>query len=189
VEAEVASKVLDALTGKFAGAILGTSTAYGDDVAVIKREGLLDIARFLRDDPAMAFNLPCYCTCIDYLGMELLTVSPTTPLAVPAIPAVLPEETPRFAMVYELRSLSHRHRIRLKVPLQENDLKVPTLSGLWIAFNWMERETYDMYGVAFEGHPDLRRILMYDEFIGYPLRKDYPKERRQPLVRREWSDE
>ena len=70
-----------------------------------------------------------------------------------------------------------------------NDLKLPTLSGLWAAFNWLERETYDMYGVAFEGHPDLRRIFMYDEFIGHPLRKDYPKERRQPLVRREWSDE
>ena len=58
---------------------------------------------------------------------------------------------------------------------------------LWPAFNWLERESYDMYGVAFEGHPDLRRILMYEEFIGHPLRKDYPKEARQPLVRRDFS--
>jgi NADH-quinone oxidoreductase subunit C len=185
----MASVVLDALRGKFAGAILETSSDYGDDVAVIARESLHEVAAFLRDDPAMAFNYPCYCTCVDYLGMELLTVSPTTPLAVPSIPAVLPEEAPRFAMVYELRSLTHRTRIRLKVPLQEDDLKVPTLSDLWPAFNWLERETYDMYGVAFDGHPDLRRIFMYDEFIGFPLRKDYPKERRQPLVRREWTDE
>jgi NADH-quinone oxidoreductase subunit C len=181
--------MLDALRARFGGAVLETSSAYGDDVAVIKRESLHEVAAFLRDDPAMAFNYPCYCTCVDYLGMEMLTVSPTTPLAVPSIQAVLPDEAPRFAMVYEIRSLTHRHRIRLKVPLQEGDLKVPTLSDLWPAFNWLERETYDMYGVAFEGHPDLRRIFMYDEFIGFPLRKDYPKERRQPLVRREWSDE
>ena len=185
----MATAVLDALRARFGGAILDSSNAYGDDVAVVKRESLREVAAFLKDDPAMAFNYPCYCTCVDYLGMEMLTVSPTTPLAVPSIQAVLPEEAPRFAMVYELRSLSHRTRIRLKVPLQENDLKVPTLSDLWPAFNWLERETYDMYGVAFEGHPDLRRIFMYDEFIGFPLRKDYPKERRQPLVRREWSDE
>ena len=185
----MASVVLDALRGKFGGAVLETSSDYGDDVAVIARESLHEVAAFLRDDPAMAFNYPCYCTCVGYLGMELLTLSPTTPLAVPHIPAVLPEEAPRFAMVYELRSLTHRTRIRLKVPLQEGDLKVATLSDLWPAFNWLERETYDMYGVAFDGHPDLRRIFMYDEFIGFPLRKDYPKERRQPLVRREWSDE
>jgi NADH-quinone oxidoreductase subunit C len=185
----MAVKVLEALKAKFGSAILDTTSAYGDDVAVVKREALRDIAAFLRDDPAMAFNYPCYCTCVDYLGMELLTVSPTTPLAVPSIPETLDEEAPRFGMVYELRSLTHRHRIRLKVPLQEGDLKVPTLSDLWPAFNWLERETYDMYGVAFEGHPDLRRIFMYDEFIGFPLRKDYPKERRQPLVRREWTDE
>ena len=185
----MATPVLDALRARFGGAILDSSNAYGDDVAVVKRESLHEVAAFLRDDPAMAFNYPCYCTCVDYLGMEMLTVSPTTPLAVPSIQAVLPEEAPRFAMVYELRSLTHRTRIRLKVPLQENDLKVPTLSDLWPAFNWLERETYDMYGVAFEGHPDLRRIFMYEEFIGFPLRKDYPKERRQPLVRREWSDE
>ena len=185
----MARKVLDALTARFGARILETSSAYGDDVAVVEREALVEVAGFLRDDPAMAFDLPCYCTCIDYLGMEMLTVSPTTPLAVPSIPAELPAESPRFAMVYELRSIKHRHRIRLKIPLRENDLKLPSLSGLWQAFNWLERETYDMYGVAFEGHPDLRRIFMYDEFIGHPLRKDYPKERRQPLVRREWSDE
>lgn len=185
----MATEVLDALRARFGGAILETSSAYGDDVAVVERESLHEVAAFLRDDPAMAFNYPCYCTCVDYLGMEMLTVSPTTPLAVPSIQAVLPEEAPRFAMVYELRSLTRRTRIRIKVPLQEGDLKVPTLSDLWPAFNWLERETYDMYGVAFEGHPDLRRIYMYEEFIGFPLRKDYPKERRQPLVRREWTDE
>ena len=185
----MASAVLEALKARFGAVVLETTSAYGDDVAVVKREGLREVASFLKSDPAMAMNYPCYCTCVDYLGMELLTVSPTTPLAVPSIPAVLPEEAPRFAMVYELRSITHRHRIRLKVPLREDDLKVPTLSDLWPAFNWLERETFDMYGVAFEGHPDLRRIYMYDEFIGYPLRKDYPKERRQPLVRREFSDE
>jgi NADH-quinone oxidoreductase subunit C len=185
----VAAAVLEALKARFGSAILETTSAYGDDVAVVTRDSLHEVAAFLRDDPAMAMNYPCYCTCVDYLGMELLTVSPTTPLAVPSIPAVLAEDAPRFAMVYELRSITHRHRIRLKVPLQEGDLKVATLSDLWPAFNWLERETFDMYGVAFVGHPDLRRIYMYDEFIGHPLRKDYPKERRQPLVRREWSDE
>jgi NADH-quinone oxidoreductase subunit C len=185
----VAANLLEALKARFGGAILETTSTYGEHVAVVQRDSLHEVAAFLRDDPAMAMNYPCYCTCVDYLGMELLTVSPTTPLAVPSIPAVLPEDAPRFAVVYEIRSLVHGHRIRLKVPLQEGDLVVPTLSDLWPAFNWLERETYDMYGVAFAGHPDLRRIYMYDEFIGYPLRKDYPKERRQPLVRREWTDE
>jgi len=62
---------------------------------------------------------------------------------------------------------------------------VPSLAGLWPAFNWQERETYDMYGIKFDDHPDLRRIYLYEEFVGYPLRKDYPKEKRQPLVRRD----
>ena len=66
---------------------------------------------------------------------------------------------------------------------------MPPLSGLWRGFNWLERECYDMYGVHFEGHGDLRRIYMYEQFVGYPLRKDYPKDKRQPLVRREWTDE
>jgi NADH-quinone oxidoreductase subunit C len=185
----MASAVLDALKVKFGDAIVSTSCEFGDDVAVVRRAALVEIARFLRDDPAMAFNLPCYCTCIDYLGLEVLTARPTSPLAVPSVPARQVDDRPRFAMVYELRSLTRRQRIRLKVDLEESDLVVPSLADLWPAFNWLERETYDMYGVSFQGHPDLRRIYMYDEFIGYPLRKDYPKEQRQPLVRREWSDE
>ena len=67
----------------------------------------------------------------------------------------------------------------------EADARVPSLAELWPAFNWQERETFDMYGIHFDGHPDLRRVYMYDEFVGYPLRKDYPKEKRQPLVRRD----
>ena len=185
----MSQKVLEALKAKFADAIVATASEYGDDVAVVKREKLVEIATYLRDDPAMAMNTVCFLTCVDYLGLEVLTVRPTSPIAVPSVPATPVADRPRFAMVYELRSLVHRHRVRLKVALDENDLVVPTLSGVWPAFNWLERECYDMYGVAFDGHTDLRRIYMYDEFIGHPLRKDYPKERRQPLVRREWSDE
>ncbi len=188
----MAKAVLDALKSKFAAGIIGTSSEHGDDVALVKREALADIALFLRDDPAMAFKLPCYCTCTDYLGLEGMSPSAGT------VPTGYASRTrgegagladARFAMVYELRSLTHGHRVRLKVPLMENDLVVPSLAGLWPAFNWLEREAYDMYGVTFTGHPDLRRIYMYEEFVGHPLRKDYPKERRQPLVRREWSDE
>jgi NADH-quinone oxidoreductase subunit C len=90
----------------------------------------------------------------------------------------------RFEVCYQLRSSKHRHRLRLKIAVPENDPKLPSLAPLWAAFDWQERETFDMYGIKFDGHPDLRRVYLYDEFVGYPLRKDYPKEKRQPLVRR-----
>jgi NADH-quinone oxidoreductase subunit C len=162
----MAVKVLEALKSKFGDAILSTSTAYGDEVATVKRDRLVEIAAFLRDDPAMAMNLPSFCTCTDWLGFD----------------------RPRFQMLYQLRSLVHGHRIRLSVDLDEEDATCPTLSELWPAFNWLEREAFDMYGIKFTGHPDLRRIYMYDEFVGHPLRKDYPKDRRQPLVRRTFDE-
>jgi NADH:ubiquinone oxidoreductase subunit C len=96
------------------------------------------------------------------------------------------EDRPRFEVCYQLRSLDaspsradqdRGHRARCRT--------CPSLTGLWPGFNWQERETFDMYGIRFEGHPDLRRIYLYEEFVGYPLRKDYPKEKRQPLVRRD----
>ena len=94
-------------------------------------------------------------------------------------------DEPRYEVCYQLRSTTHKHRLRVKVRLEEDDVRCPSLAGLWPAFNWLERETYDMYGIEFGDHPDLRRIYLYDEFVGYPLRKDYPKDKRQPLVRRD----
>lgn len=161
--------VLDAIKSKFGDALLQTCTDFGDESATIPADKLLEVASFLRDDDKMAFDSPVFVTCTDKLGLV--------------------KEGPRFELVVQLRSLAKRHRIRIKVPLEEGKLKVPSLAGLWQGFNWLERETFDMYGVEFEGHPDLRRIYLYDEFKGYPLRKDYPKDKNQPLVRREWTDE
>lgn len=158
----MSQKVLDALTKKFGDAIEATASDLGDEVAHVKREKLVEVATWLRDDPAMAFDAPVLCTCIDNLGEE-----------------------PRFELCYQLRSTKHRHRLRLKIRLAEDDVESPSLVGVWVAFDWLERECYDMYGIQFKGHPDLRRIYMYEEFVGYPLRKDYPKEKRQPLVRRD----
>jgi NADH-quinone oxidoreductase subunit C len=158
----MAKKVLDALTKKFGDAIPKTTSDKGDEVAYVQRSKLVEVATWLRDDPAMQFDSPVFCTCIDNLGEE-----------------------PRYEVCYQLRSSVHRHRVRLKIELDEDDVKCPSLAKVWPGFGWLERETYDMYGVQFEGHGDLRRIYMYDEFVGHPLRKDYPKDKRQPLVRRD----
>jgi len=92
------------------------------------------------------------------------------------------EDGPRFEVVYHLYSVAHNHRVRVKVPVEQDDPVVPTATGLWPIANWLEREVWDMFGIRFEGHPDLRRLLMYEEFEGHPLRKDYPINRRQPLI-------
>jgi len=172
----MAKKVLDALTAKFPNAVVRTASPQGDEVAWIKRENLAEVARWLRDDPAMAFDSPVFCTAIDRLDWKPLGVAPSQHWT---------EDKPRFEVCYQLRSTKHRHRIRIKIAVPESDPRVPSLAGLWKAFDWQERETFDMYGIRFDGHPDLRRIYLYEEFVGYPLRKDYPKEKRQPLVRRD----
>ena len=91
-------------------------------------------------------------------------------------------EQPRFEMVYHLYSVGGNRRLRVKARVPEEPAEIDTLTELWSSANWMEREVWDMYGIRFKGHPDLRRLLLYEEFEGHPLRKDYPKERRQPLV-------
>jgi NADH-quinone oxidoreductase subunit C len=125
----------------------------------VHKDRLPDVMRFLRDDPELAFDMLMDLTCVDYLGQE-----------------------PRFEIVYHLYSLAKNHRLRVKARVAESACEIDTLCPLWASANWMEREVFDLYGVRFTGHPDLRRILLYDEFQGHPLRKDYPKERRQPLV-------
>lgn len=154
--------VLDKLKEAFPSEVLATSSYRGDETAIVAREHVKAIGRFLRDDPDLRFDLPTDLTAVDYLGQE-----------------------PRFEVVYHLYSTTKKHRIRIKARVPEDDPTIDSVVELWPGFNWEEREAYDLYGIRFLGHPDLRRILLYPDFVGHPLRKDYPKEGRQPLVRRD----
>jgi NADH-quinone oxidoreductase subunit C/D len=126
---------------------------------VVKREVLADLARDLRDDPDSRYDL-----LLDLCGADY------------------PDREERFEAVYHLYSLPRTERLRLKVPVAEADATLPSLTGVWKAADWFEREAYDMYGLTFEGHPNLRRILTHDGFRGHPLRKDYDPARRWILT-------
>ena len=143
----------------FPQAVLGQHCQHGDETLLIARGPMLQVFQFLRDDPRCQFNLMVDVTAVDYLP-----------------------RTPRFEVVYHLKSIPLKHRLRVKVPLQEGQEEVDSISGLWVAADWYERECYDMYGIQFKGHPNLKRLLMYEGFQGHPLRKDYEKGLAQPLV-------
>ncbi|HEX9780570.1 MAG TPA: NADH-quinone oxidoreductase subunit C [bacterium] len=187
--------LIAALRGRFPRHVLASHAYLGQDTVVIRREGLVEAAAHLKQDPALAFDFLMDLSCVDYkkFGRARRT-APTM-----ATPSPLPyfmraerlsetwergvsDEEFRFDVVYHLYSSPHNHRLRLRVPVTESDPSVPTLCGLWDVANWFEREAWDMFGVTFSGHPDLRRLLMYDEFQGHPLRKDYPIRKRQPLI-------
>ena len=155
----MSQSVVRAIAARFPDAVVSSHALHGDDTVVLKREYLVEVCRFLRDDPEMDFKMP-----VDVCGVDYLP------------------RTPRFEVVYHLFSLRKRQRIRLKVALHEGDLEVPSVIGVWPGVDWFEREAWDMYGIRFAGHPDLRRILLYEEFEGHPLRKDYPQRGYQPLM-------
>lgn len=160
-------RVLEALKAKFGDAIVETHSDFGDDTAVVRPESWKAICKFLRDDPAMSFDMAVDLCGVDYLGT-----------------AQQPRST-RFEVVLHLYSVGKRHRLRLKTRVgdaEADGAEVDTVADVWIGVNWFERETYDLMGITFKGHPDLRRILMYPEFVGHPLRKDYPADKTQPLV-------
>ena len=157
------SEALGRLLRGVPGAVLASHAERGDATALVDPARLLEAMRYLRDDPAAAFDMLTDVTAVDYLGYP-------------------GRGGPRFEVVYHLYSLARGKRIRIKVGADADAPEVPTAIEIWPAANWMEREVWDLYGIRFAGHPDLRRILLYDEFEGHPLRKDYAKERRQPLV-------
>ena len=157
-------EILQRLRDRFAAAIVETHDHRGDHTAVVARDGIIDALRFCRDDAELRFDLLMDVTAVDYLKFPGR------------------EDGPRFDVVYHLYSVPHNHRVRLKVPVEQDAATVPTATGLWPIANWLEREVWDMFGIRFEGHPDLRRLLLYEEFVGHPLRKDYPIDRRQPLI-------
>jgi NADH-quinone oxidoreductase subunit C len=150
-------------------AVLDCHAHRGDATILVARERIREICARLRDDASLRLDFLVDLTAVDYLGRE-----------------------PRFEVVYHLASFALdpaagepaglRHRLRVKAAVPEPDCRIDSIADLWAAANWMEREVWDLYGVRFDGHPDPRRILLYEQFQGHPLRKDYPKERRQPLV-------
>jgi NADH-quinone oxidoreductase subunit C len=157
----MSKKVLARLQARFADKILAADSFCGDDEATVAPADWLEVATYLRDDPECAMNHFIDLTAVDYPERE--------------------PELPRFDVVLFLRSLTKNHRVRLKTRVADAQ-PLASLTSVWQGANWTERECYDMFGVKFEGHPDLRRILLYEEFVGYPLRKDYPINKTQPLI-------
>jgi len=143
---------------RFPAEIESDMETLGDQVLIVRREGLRAVMAGLRAAPfdyAVLLDL----TCVDFLDSEN-----------------------RFEMVYHLFSVSRNRRLRIKVSLPGENPVVDSLTELWKNANWLEREVFDMFGVAFMGHPDLRRILMYEGFQGHPLRKSYPWRKEQPRI-------
>src|SRR5258706_1233979 len=144
------------------GAVLEAHSQHGDDTVVLDPARWHEVAKFLRDSPVASMEMLVDLTCVDY-----------------------PDREPRFDVVAHLVSLSKGHRVRLKARVGSedgDDAQIDSLTDLWGSANWAEREAWDMFGVRFVNHPDLRRILMYPEFEGHALRRDYPADRIQPLV-------
>jgi NADH-quinone oxidoreductase subunit C len=146
-----ASSIIAALQESLPGVSLEVDPAVDRPTIVVPRDSLVAIARALRDTPSLSFQVLTEVTVVDWW------------------PA-----TPRFVVVYHLLAPSHRHLLRIKVRLSGEDPHVATLSGLWPSANWLEREVWDLFGIVFDGHPDLRRLMMPEDWEGHPLRKDYP---------------
>ena len=157
-------KTIEQLEEKFPGAVLETSKFRGETAIVIKKEKILNVLSCLKNE--FDFSMLLDICAVDY-----------------------PEKDPRFEVVYHLYSFKNKERLRLKVRVREHNASVPTATGIWRAANWFEREAFDLFGIFFEEHPNLKRLLTYDGFEGHALRKDYEKNRRQfipkpdPLIR------
>jgi NADH-quinone oxidoreductase subunit C len=187
-----AALLLQAIKDRFTDATRACHAYRDDATVVIGREFLLEIARTLKTDAAFQMNFLMDMTAVDFSAFgsgrsPAFFASSGVPVkASLQIPDPDPWPGPpgpeRFVVVYHFFSLPLKHRLRLEVPVDEADAEVDSLTSLWASANWLEREVWDMFGIRFRGHPGLKRILMYAEFIGHPLRKDYPVNKRQPLI-------
>lgn len=141
------------LKSKFGADILKVEVFHNQQTVIVKRDAILGIMKFLKEETELAYDFLADVTAVDYLKME---------------------KSPRFQVVYNLRSMKHSRRVRIKVPVPENDCRIESMSELWKTANWLEREVFEMYGITFDHHPDLRKLLMPEAYEYYPLRKDYP---------------
>jgi len=186
------ASLIQAVKDRFPAAVQASHSYRGDATVLLSREFLIEVARTLKDDPAFQMNFLMDLTAVDFSAFgtkrspAFFTSSGVAVSPSPEIPDQDPWPGPpgpaRFVVVYHLFSLPLKHRLRLQVPVEEADAEVDSLTSLWPGADWLEREVWDMFGIRFRGHPNLKRILMYEEFVGHPLRKDYPVNKRQPLI-------
>jgi NADH-quinone oxidoreductase subunit C len=146
-----ASTIVSTVQAALPGAAIEVGAATDQPTLVVAREQLLEVCRILRDDAALDFRLLAEVTAVDWWPKE-----------------------PRFEVIYHLASLDKRARLRLKVRVRGDEAHVPTVLPIWPSAGWLEREVWDLMGIAFDGHPDLRRVLMPEDWEGHPQRKDYP---------------
>ena len=154
------TKIIEKVKSKFGNLVIDSHNFRGDQTVTVKNESTLEFFQFLRDDPNLAFDFMVDLTAADYLK----------------------KKAQRFEVVYHLYSFKYNSRLRIKIPVDEKGCSVVSITSLWRTVNWYEREVWDLYGIKFKGHPNLSRILMYEGFKGHPLRKDYPINKRQPLI-------
>lgn len=148
---EFKDQVIDRIKSKFPEAEFEI-TEFRDELSLtFDKKFIVDICKFLKEDPSLEFNRLTDVTAIDWA-----------------------ERKNRFTVVYNLYSMPNRFRLRLRCPVDHRDCTIDTVTGVWKAADWYERETYDMYGIEFNNHPDLRRMYMPEDFEYHPLRKDYP---------------
>jgi NADH-quinone oxidoreductase subunit C len=152
---DLAEQLPAALEAKLPGAVAEVLSSRGELYLKVDPSRLLEVSLHLRDEKRWSFDFLALVSCVDWLGRE-----------------------PRFEVVYHLRSLRHNCRIGLKVDVPDETAAVPSVAEIWKTADWFEREVFDLYGIRFTGHPDLRRIMMPDDWEGHPYRKDYPLEGR-----------
>jgi NADH-quinone oxidoreductase subunit C len=190
-----AASLIQSVTDRVRDAVKASHAYRGDATVLISRDYLLEVARMLKEDPAFQMNFLMDLTAVDYSAFG---TKPSPAFFASSGVAVrpsaeIPDQDPwpgplraaRFVVVYHLFSLPLKHRLRVEVPIEEvdgADPEVDSVTPFWAGADWLEREVWDMFGIRFRGHPNLKRILMYEEFVGHPLRKDYAVNKRQPLI-------
>ena len=137
------------LKERFAADIVDVKEFRGEVTVTVKKENIVEICSYLKTD--LAYNLLTDVTAVDYLGQQ-----------------------PRFLVVYNMYSIPNKDRLRIKAQVCESAPEIDSVVKLWSSADWLEREVFDLFGITFKNHPDLRRILMTEDWVGHPLRKDYP---------------
>ena len=154
------SELVDTLQKECGELIENSAVELGDVVLTTSPQNILKLLSKCKSSASLAFNMLVDITAVDWMDSK----------------------DSRFEVVYQLLSISKLWRVTIKVPVSEGAPEVTSATSLWAGANFLEREVWDMFGIRFTGHPDLRRILMYEEFVGHPLRKDYPVQGKQPRI-------